>query len=64
MPWGKPAGMPCVQLDEHLGCRLFGDPSRPKVCASLRPEPAMCGGDRGQAMAMLARLEQDTCTPA
>ena len=26
MPHGKPAGIPCVQLDEDFGCRLFGKP--------------------------------------
>ncbi|HRD74034.1 MAG TPA: YkgJ family cysteine cluster protein [Aquimonas sp.] len=57
MPHGKPAGMPCIQLDEQLRCRIFGQPDRPAVCASLRPSPDMCGIDRDAAMAMLSRLE-------
>jgi len=57
MPLGKPAGVPCVQLDADLRCRLFGRPDRPAVCASLRPEPAMCGSDRSHAMVFLTRLE-------
>ncbi|MFY2763824.1 YkgJ family cysteine cluster protein [Arenimonas sp. MALMAid1274] len=64
MPYGKPAGMPCVQLDEHYGCRIFGQPTRPAVCASLRPSDTMCGTHRDHAMAYLARLEHLTSTPA
>lgn len=64
MPQGKPAGVACVQLDAHLRCRLFGDPRRPRVCASLRPSPGMCGDDRDDALGRLARLEQATVPDA
>lgn len=60
MPMGKPAGVPCAQLDDALRCRLFGDPARPRVCGSLQPCPAMCGATREQAMAGLAALEAAT----
>ena len=60
MPDGKPAGVRCVQLDERDGCRLFGQPQRPAVCASLAPSPEMCGTGRAQAMAWLGRLELET----
>lgn len=60
MPDGKPAGVRCVQLDEQQRCRLFGHPDRPAVCASLQPSPAMCGTSREEALAGLARLEQQT----
>ncbi|PXW99236.1 hypothetical protein C7444_10165 [Sphaerotilus hippei] len=60
MPAGKPAGVPCVQLDEQLRCRLFGHPDRPAVCAGLQPDPQMCGQDRGQAMHWLGWLEAAT----
>lgn len=60
LPHGKPAGVPCPHLDEALRCRLFGDPRRPAVCASLSPEPEMCGADREAALAYLARLERQT----
>ena len=60
MPHGKPAGVRCVQLDDANRCRLFGHPDRPAVCASLRPEPAMCGSDRGHALAWLDALETAT----
>ena len=57
MPHGKPAGIPCVQLTPDLRCALFGKPERPAVCVSLRPTPGMCGADRLEALALLARLE-------
>ncbi|TDK18564.1 YkgJ family cysteine cluster protein [Luteimonas aestuarii] len=60
MPHGKPAGVPCVQLDDDLRCRLFGKPGRPAFCASLKPSPDMCGADRDEAVALLATLERAT----
>ena len=57
MPTGKPAGVPCVQLDESLRCKLFGKPERPAFCASLRPSMEMCGNDRDTALAYLISLE-------
>ena len=52
--------MPCPHLDAELRCRLFGLPERPAVCASLPPEPAMCGTDRWQALRFLQALELST----
>lgn len=67
MPKGKPAGVPCVQLDAALRCRLFGRAERPAVCAGLQPSTAMCGPDRGHALRWLNRLEALTapgaCSP-
>jgi uncharacterized protein len=60
MPHGKPAGMPCVQLDETYGCRLFGRPERPAFCVGLKPQPAMCGTQREEAMENLRILELAT----
>ena len=60
MPRGKPAGMRCVQLTDDHRCAIFGDPRRPAVCASLKPEPAMCGADRLHAMRWLTELEVST----
>jgi hypothetical protein len=59
-PQGKPAGVPCAQLDEQLRCRLFGRPERPAVCVSLRPSAEMCGDSRGQALRWLGHLERST----
>jgi Fe-S-cluster containining protein len=60
MPNGKPAGVRCMQLTQDNDCAIFGDPRRPAVCASLKPEPAMCGSDRVHALAWLAQLETTT----
>jgi hypothetical protein len=60
MPSGKPAGVRCVQLDEENRCRIFGDPRRPAVCASLQPSHEMCGTTAAQAMAYLTQLERAT----
>ena len=60
MPQGKPAGVPCVQLDAQGRCRLFGQPTRPAVCASLRPAPSLCGASRDEALAHIAWMERAT----
>ena len=60
MPFGKPAGVACVQLTADLRCALFGKPERPAVCASLRPGGGMCGTDRSEALRILAALERAT----
>lgn len=57
MPNGKPAGVRCVQLDEHNACRIFGMPERPLVCSGLRPTQSMCGDNREQALLFLQQLE-------
>lgn len=60
MPAGKPAGVRCVQLDADNACRIFGDPARPAVCASLQPAAEMCGDGRSHALAWLGQLERET----
>ncbi|HYG06205.1 MAG TPA: YkgJ family cysteine cluster protein [Stenotrophomonas sp.] len=60
MPQGKPAGVACVQLDENMRCRVFGRAERPGFCASLRPAADMCGGSRGEALALLTAMELAT----
>ncbi len=60
MPDGKPAGVPCVQLDEALRCKVFGKPERPAFCAGLQPSTEMCGTSRDGALAWLAQLEHLT----
>lgn len=57
MPQGKPAGVPCVQLDNAGRCRIFGQPERPAVCAGLQPGPEMCGDTREQALRFLTAME-------
>lgn len=60
MPQGKPAGLPCVQLDENRSCKIFGQAQRPLVCASLPPSAQMCGETAQQAMDYLDELERQT----
>ena len=60
MPDGKPAGVPCVQLDDDLRCGLFGRPERPAFCGGLQPSREMCGETSAQAMAWLGHLEMAT----
>ena len=60
MPNGKPAGVPCVQLDQELRCKVFGQPQRPAFCGGLQPSVEMCGASREEAVMWLSRLEQET----
>ncbi|HBJ68085.1 YkgJ family cysteine cluster protein [Alcaligenes phenolicus] len=57
MPHGKPAGVPCVQLDEQLRCRIFGQPERPACCSGLQASSEMCGEKREDALIWLTELE-------
>src|ERR1700742_2851327 len=60
MPHGKPAGVRCVQLGDDLRCAIFGAPERPACCSGLQPQQEMCGTTRGEALAWLTQLEQQT----
>ena len=60
MPEGKPAGVRCVQLDDDHLCRLFGDPSRPAVCARFDFDRELCGSHRDEALARIAAWEAMT----
>ena len=57
MPHGKPAGVPCVQLGNDQRCLIFGQPTRPAVCAGLMPSVEMCGASPTHALHYLAQLE-------
>lgn len=60
MPLGKPAGVACIQLDEELRCKIFGQPDRPAVSGGLQASTEMCGADRWHAMQWLTRLDAAT----
>jgi len=60
MPEGKPAGVPCVHLDNLMRCELFGDPRRPALCGAFTAEPSVCGVSREQAFTALTKLELQT----
>ncbi|EJC62472.1 YkgJ family cysteine cluster protein [Alcaligenes ammonioxydans] len=57
MPDGKPAGVPCIQLDEQQRCRIFGQPERPACCSGLQASREMCGEKRQDALIWLSTLE-------
>lgn len=63
MPRGKPAGVRCLHLAADARCLLWGRPERPAVCDGFRPEPSVCGEDRGDALRLIALLERDTQPP-
>ena len=54
---GKPAGVRCVQLGDDARCLIFGQPTRPAVCAGLMPSVEMCGAHQAHALHYLAQLE-------
>ncbi|MCB6182744.1 YkgJ family cysteine cluster protein [Leeia sp. TBRC 13508] len=60
MPNGKPAGIPCIQLDDALQCKIFGKPERPGCCSGLQPSLEMCGNHREEALIWLSQLEDLT----
>ncbi len=60
LPQGKASGVRFPHLDDDIRCRLFGQPERPDVCTSLRPQPEMCGESAAEAMATLIHWEQLT----
>ena len=60
MPQGKPAGVPCVNLDENMRCKIFHSPERPAFCASLQPAEEMCQNSREEALVYLSELEKLT----
>jgi hypothetical protein len=60
MPFGKPAGVRCLQLTEDNRCAVFGRTERPAFCGGLRPSPGMCGESQEHALSWLDRLEQCT----
>ena len=63
MPQGKPAGVPCVQLDDQLRCKIFGHPERPAVCGQLQTSVEMCGAVAdGGAHARVGLMRLETLT--
>lgn len=60
MPNGKPAGVPCIQLDDNFRCKLFGKPERPAFCGGLQPSVEMCGENQTYAINWLTQLERLT----
>ncbi|MEE4662071.1 MAG: YkgJ family cysteine cluster protein [Halieaceae bacterium] len=62
MPRGKPAGVPCVNLDPtSRRCRIWGQEDYPSVCRRFTPEPAVCGNQRDEALQLISAMEIATC---
>ncbi len=57
MPEGKPAGIPCVHLDEDYRCLIYDHPDKPPVCDGFTADPDVCGTSRKEAMILLTALE-------
>ncbi|MDF2611061.1 MAG: hypothetical protein K0R92_2535 [Lachnospiraceae bacterium] len=60
MPYGKPAGVRCIQLSADNKCRIFGKSDRPAVCGSLKASKEMCGNSSEEAYLYLEYLEKAT----
>ena len=60
MPDGKPAGLASLHLLDNAQCDLYGDPRRPAVYDQFKPEPAVCGEGRAEALPLLSALGQET----
>ncbi len=60
MPYGKPAGVRCVNLSDRNECTLFGRPERPTFCLAWPPTQELCGDSFRQAMRSIADLESRT----
>jgi hypothetical protein len=56
MPGGKAAGIRCIHLADDNKCKLFGHPSRPKVCSDYKAEEEFCGSSREEAFRILNSL--------
>jgi len=60
MPLGKPAGVRCLHLSDANLCGLFGQLTRPAVCAAFSADQSVCGESREDAIRLLGWLEQAT----
>lgn len=58
MPKGKPAGMPCIHLNDALECMIFDHQDRPKTCSNFKAELEFCGNSKQEAMHILTQLEE------
>ena len=59
-PFGKPAAVRCLHLDNENKCSIFLQPSRPLVCSSFQATEDACGSTKEEAMAILSEWEMLT----
>jgi len=56
-PFGKPAGVRCLHLDNENKCSIFLQPNRPLVCSGFQATEDACGSTKEEAMAILSEWE-------
>jgi len=61
MPGGKPAGVPCINLDmERYRCKIWGTDLYPELCRDFKPCESVCGESRQEAIQLIRVLELTT----
>lgn len=61
MPEGKPAGVPCVNLDMPTRrCGVWGSPDYPDLCRDFTPAADVCGDSAEEALLLIRTLELET----
>lgn len=61
MPQGKPAGVPCVNLDASTSkCAIWGTAVYPEVCRKFKASADSCGDSKTEALELLFTLEAST----
>ncbi|RTE64577.1 YkgJ family cysteine cluster protein [Amphritea opalescens] len=60
MPEGKPAGVPCANLDDEFNCTIWNTASFPPLCHKFQANIEHCGETQQQALTILSRWEQQT----
>ncbi len=56
MPFGKAAGVYCVNLTANMRCAIYNSPEFPDVCRAFRPDIQFCGRSRDEAVMILGEL--------
>ena len=56
-PFGKPATVQCLHLDNDNKCSIFLQPNRPLVCRGFQATEDACGSTKEEAMAVLLEWE-------
>jgi len=61
MPYGKPAGQACVNLDmATLRCTIWQTENYPELCRRFVAEQGICGDSRDEALQIIQLLEEQT----
>jgi hypothetical protein len=60
MPFGKPAGIRCINLNDKNLCEIHEKDNYPLVCRNFKMNYETCGKSAKQAINKLERLERLT----